>query len=873
MKKLVAIDGNSIMNRAFYGVMNGKMLMTSDGVYTNAIFGFLSILFKLLNDEKPDYICVAFDLKAPTFRHKKYDGYKATRKGMPDELKMQIPIIKDILDAMNIKVLEIEGYEADDILGTLAKYGEKNDIDVLLLTGDRDALQLSSSRVTIRIPTTKMGKTESTDYTPSVVYEKYGIEPKEFIQIKGLMGDTSDNIPGVPGVGEKTAFALVKKYHDIDEIYTLLDEGKDVEGLKGKLKEKVIENRELAYLSRDLGMIFCDVPLAINIDDISKREFDNQKLANLFTKLQLKTFIEKLNLNMHEEKNDGREDNEELIIEDFSKLNLDGIKELSYYWDNKGFAIYANNKVYFTSFQDDDVLKRVFESDALKIGFEEKKDYLKLKGKLIEPKNMMFDLSIAAYLLNPAKSKYLLDDIIFEELGITFQEKKEEQISFDGFENSSYEDISQNISKYAKYIFECKESYSKKLKDKEEYDLFENIEMPLMKVLAEMEFEGVLVDRKMLEEYSVSLNEKVTELTKDIWEMVGMEFNINSTKQLGEILFEKLKLPVVKKTKTGYSTDNTVLEKLSLEHPIIDKILEYRAMNKLKATYIDGIIPLINQKTKRIHAKFNQTVTSTGRISCTEPNLQNIPIRTQIGRELRKIFVAKEGYVFVDADYSQIELRVLASMSQDETMVKAFNEGKDIHAITASQVFNVPLEEVTKQMRSEAKAVNFGIVYGISDFGLATNIKTSRKKAKNYIEKYFETYPKIKKYLDNAVETCKEKGYAETMWKRKRYVPEINSKNYNVRQFGERVAMNAPIQGTAADIIKIAMINVQRELEERKLNSKLILQVHDELVIEAKEEEVEVVKELLIRNMQGVANMSVELKVEANVGKTWFDAH
>ena len=875
MKKLVAIDGNSIMNRAFYGIMNSKLLMTSDGTYTNAIFGFLSILLKLLNDENPDYICVAFDLKAPTFRHKKYDGYKATRKGMPDELRMQMPIIKDILRAMNIKILEIEGYEADDILGTLAKYGEDNGIEVLLLTGDRDALQLVSDNVTVRIPTTRMGKTESTDYTPSVVSEKFGIVPKEFIETKSLMGDSSDNIPGVPGVGEKTAFSLITKYHNIDAIYDALENGKELDGIKGKLKEKILANKDLAYLSKELGTIYREVPIEINEDEISKKEFNNDELYNLFLKLQLKSFIDKLELKEGTQSNVNEVKDEPLAIKAFNELNLNDANEFAYYWNDDGLAIYLDGVAYYTRTPNVDELTKVFDNDILKIGYEEKIDYLKLKNKNIKAKNMMFDITIAAYLLNPTKSTYKLNDLILEELNILLDEEDSNtQLSFDGFNNTVDENkLCEKTCKYAEYIYMCKEKYEEALKQREEYKLFYEVEMPLMKVLAEMEYTGVLVDANMLKEYSVVLNKKVDELTKEIWDLAQTEFNVNSPKQLGEVLFEKLNLPIIKKTKNGYSTDSEVLEKLAPEHPIIDKILEYRVMSKLKATYVDGMIGLINPDTHRIHAKFNQTVTATGRISCTEPNLQNIPIRTELGRELRKVFIARDGYVLLDADYSQVELRVLAHMSGDETMINAFNSGIDVHAVTASQVFNVPLEEVTKQMRSEAKAVNFGIVYGISDFGLATNIKTSRKKAKEYIEKYFETYPKIKKYMDNSVKMCKENGYVETLWGRRRYVPEIKSNNYNVRQFGERVAMNAPIQGTAADIIKIAMVNIENELEERKLQSKLILQVHDELVIETKQDELDIVKELLIRNMQDVVKMKVPLQVDANYGRTWYDAH
>ncbi len=871
MKKLVAIDGNSIMNRAFYGIMNSRLLVTTDGTYTNAIYGFLSILFKLLNDEKPDYVCVTFDLKAPTFRHIKYDGYKATRKGMPDELRVQMPIIKEVLRAMNIPILELEGYEADDILGTLAKYGDEHDIQVLLLTGDRDSLQLVSNNVTVRIPTTKMGTTESTDYTPEIVREKYGIEPVQFIQIKGLMGDTSDNIPGVPGVGEKTAFGLITRYHDIDTIYNALDSGEELDGVKGKLKEKLIENKDLAYLSKDLGTIFKEVPIEINLNELARKDFNKEQLYNLFLKLQFRNFIEKLGLNNVKNEIEAEAIDTKLEIKNMSDLDMN-VSEIAYYLSD-GLAVFDGQNTFYTNEVTNELLKNIFESSALKIGFEEKETYLKLKRQGIEPKNMMFDLSIASYVLNPSKDSYKLNDMILEELGVMVdEEQKEEQIMLSGFEQRT-KDNKEQSAKYARYIYMCKNKLTDKLKEKEQYKLFNEIEMPLVRVLAEMEYKGVLVDKKMLEEYSLSLGKKVDALVKEICDLAGEDFNVNSTKQLGVILFEKLGLPVIKKTKSGYSTDVDALEKLKNEHPIIEKILEYRTLSKLKATYVDGMLPLINGETKRIHANFKQTVTATGRISCTDPNLQNIPIRTELGRELRKIFIAPEGCSFIDADYSQIELRVLAHISGDETMIEAFKNGEDIHAITASQVFGVPLEEVTKQMRSEAKAVNFGIVYGISDFGLASNIGINRKKAKIYIEKYFEKYPNIKKYMDSEKEKCKELGYVETLWGRRRYVPEIKSNNFNVRQFGERVAMNAPIQGTAADIIKIAMVNVFDELKKNNLKSKLILQVHDELVIEAPDDEVETAKEILVNCMENVIKLKLPLKAEAQVGKNWYEAH
>ena len=649
MKKLLAIDGNSIMNRAFYGIMNSKLLMTTDGIYTNAIYGFLTILLKMINDEKPDYLCVAFDLKAPTFRHKKYEDYKGTRKGMPDELRVQMPIIKDVLRAMNITICELEGYEADDIIGTLSKKAEEEGIKALLLTGDKDYLQLATENVTVRIPTTKMGNTESTDYTPEVIKEKYGIDPIQFIQIKGLMGDSSDNIPGVPGVGEKTAFSLITKYHDLDNIYNSLDEGKELDGIKGKLKEKLIENRELAFLSRDLGTIFKEVPLDFDINDLEIKEYNSSELYNLFVRLQFKNFIEKLGLKADE--SDSSKPNcdiPELNIKDLSEINLDGVNEISYYFKNGKLAVCVNDIEYYTSNPSDEDLKKIFESDILKIGHGEKADYLELKSKGFNPKNMMFDLTIASYILNPAKDNYRLDEMILEVLGIVFESKKE-NVQLGLFDTPENEDKKEEYSRYALYISKCKEKYETELKEKNQFNLFEDIEMPLMRVLAEMEFSGVLVDREIIDEFSKKLSSSVDNLTHKIWNMAETEFNINSPKQLGEILFEKLQLPVIKKTKSGYSTDADVLEKLRLEHPIIDKILEYRTLNKLKATYIDGIIPLIKEDG-RVHAKFNQTVTATGRISCTEPNLQNIPIRTELGKELRKMFVAKEGFTFLDAD-------------------------------------------------------------------------------------------------------------------------------------------------------------------------------------------------------------------------------
>ncbi len=882
MGKFLGIDGNSIMNRAFYGIMGRNIMRTTDGIYTNALFGFLAILNKTIQDCNPDYICVAFDLKAPTFRHQKYEEYKGTRKPMPEELRMQMPLIKDILRAMNIVILEKEGYEADDILGTMALHFEKSKNEVLLLTGDRDYLQLVSNNVTVRIPTTKQGNTEYTDYTPQVVFEKFGIKPEEFIEIKGLMGDSSDNIPGIPGVGEKTAFSLIQKYHSLDEIYKELEENEEFKDIKGKLREKFEANKDLAYLSKDLGTIFREVPIDYKDDEFKTKSVNNDELYNLFVKLQFKSYIEKFNLKAPSAS--GKLDpskrveptNVDYKLEDLKKLfeKLNEIQvELSYYFSSSG-ALYVlhNGIVYFSQNPEEKFLKKFFENDNIKkIGYDIKTDYIRLRDKGIIANSLDFDIKIASYILNPTKNNYKLSDIVLEEMGIIVDDSTNNaQLSL--LDNASSDSNAKVEKQYPGYIHTCMDSLKKKLIERDEFSLFKDIEMPLRIVLAKMQYYGVLVDKKTLEQYQDTLSKKVDELHNEIIKLAGEDFNINSPKQLGVILFDRLHLPIIKKTKSGYSTDAEVLEKLEEEHPIINKILEYRTISKLKSTYADGLLPLIKDDG-RIHASFNQTITATGRLSCSDPNLQNIPVRTDLGREFRKIFVAPKGYKLIDADYSQIELRILAHISGDDNMVNAFNMGEDIHKITASQVFEVPLDQVTKEMRSDAKAVNFGIVYGISDFGLGANIGISRYKAKIYIEKYFSKYPKIKAFMDNAVRECREKGYSVTMWGRKRDVPEINAKNYNIRQAAERIAMNTPIQGSAADIIKIAMVNVDKELEKQNLNARLILQVHDELIIECPENEVEKVKEILTNKMQEVANLKVPLIAEANVGNTWFEAH
>lgn len=893
MSKLIVVDGNSIVNRAFYGIMGSKMLQTADGTYTNAVYGFLAILFKELDEVKPDYIAVAFDLKAPTARHKMYDGYKANRKGMPEELAAQMPILKDVLRAMNITIIEKEGYEADDVLGTLSRIGENSGLDVVLLTGDRDSFQLATDKVSIYIPRTKAGKTETEIFNRDKVLEVYGVEPKQMIEVKGLQGDTSDNIPGVPGIGEKTALSLVKKYGTIDHLYECVESNTD--DLKGKQREKIAENKELAMLSKTLGTINLETPIEKSIEDLKMKEWNKSEVYKIFKELKFNRYIDRFNLKDEIVEDESAEpavtmDFEKAVInaEKFNDIKKKVIEnKVCYFYVEtvedtnsiikkkiKSISIYIKdeNKVYDYKVSNILELKDIFESeDVLKCSYDLKDIYILCEEAEINPKNFMFDIRIAGYLLNSTTNQYSISDLMNEYLGIDINvdDGKQEQLNlFDVQEEKENE----QIAVYAYSIGRLHDVLEKDLKEKGMYDLFNNIEMPVLEVLADMQYRGMYVDKNELIAYGDELKVKLDELTNKIHELAGEEFNINSTKQLGEVLFEKLKLPVIKKTKNGYSTDVDTLEKLQCEHEIIEYILEYRQLAKLNSTYIEGMIPYINKNTGRIHSYFHQTVTATGRISSTEPNLQNIPTRIEIGKKLRKVFKPAENKVFLDADYSQIELRVLAHVSKDETMVDNFIHDEDIHAQAASRVFGVPLDEVTKELRSKAKAVNFGIVYGISDFGLAGQIHSSRKQAKQYIEQYLEKYSGIKTFMDEAVEDAKKKGYIETMYNRRRYIPELTSKSYMVRKFGERVAMNTPIQGTAADIMKIAMINVFRELKNRNLNSKIVLQVHDELLIETDIKEKDEVREILVNNMEHAAKLLVPLKVEVAEGENWYDA-
>ena len=880
MNKLLLIDGNSIINRAFYGIMGSKMLMTEDGTYTNAVYGFLSILFKELDDIKPEYLVVAFDLKAPTHRHKMYDKYKANRHGMPEELAMQMPILKETLKAMNVCIIEKEGYEADDILGTLAKWGQKEELEVTVLTGDRDSFQLIDKNIKVRIPRTKMGKTETEDYTVEKIEEEYGLEPLDLIEVKGLMGDTSDNIPGVPGVGEKTALNLIKQYKSIDEVYNHIDEQ------KGKLKEKLSENKDLAYLSRTLGTIDINAPIEKDLNVFQVEEWNKPEVLEIFKKLKFNRFIDRFALqdNVNGEPLDDSQINTEIEHEkivDKTKLaelkqEIQENKVIYYYLTEEKFIIYSPKTNKCFSIENIQDFKDIFEDkNILKCSYKQKEEFIILWNKGIEAKNLMFDIAIAGYILNSNINKYTIEYLANEYINFDIAEYLSntektgvEQITL--FDNAE-EPKEDKTYIYAYAIYKLYNILTQKMKEAGSIDLFNKIEMPLTEVLASMQYEGIYIDKQELLDFGKELQEKIDILTQEIYELTGEEFNINSTKQLGEILFEKLKLTVKKKTKTGYSTDVDVLEKIKYEHPVIEKILEYRQLQKLNSTYVEGLIPYIDE-TGRIHSKFHQTVTTTGRISSTDPNLQNIPTRMELGRKLRKVFKPEQGYIFVDADYSQIELRVLAHISEDKNMIEAFCNNEDIHAQAASKVFNIPLEEVTKEERTKAKAVNFGIVYGISEFGLGEQLGVSRKKAKEYIEQYLDKYSGIKEFMINIVEETKEKGYVETLYHRRRYVPELKSNNYMVRQFGGRVAMNTPIQGTAADIMKIAMINVYNKLKENNLKSKLIVQVHDEILVETLESEKEQVKQIVKEEMENVIKLKVPLLAEVEEGYNWYEA-
>lgn len=899
-KKLVLIDGHSILNRAFFGLPD---LTNSQGVHTNAVYGFLNIMFKILEEEKPDYLTVAFDVHAPTFRHKMFEEYKGTRKPMADELRQQVPLIKEMLKAMGITIVEKEGYEADDILGTLSVKAEKEGMDVAVISGDRDLLQLATEHVMIRIPKTKKTGTEIENYLADDVVEKYGVTPKEFIDVKALQGDTADNIPGVPGIGEKTAGALIAKYHSIEAVH------EDAPNVKPpRASKNIVEFWDQAVMSKELATIITDAPVDYEFKDAQIDGIDSLYTEEAFMmckRLEFKNLLPRFDVqapkNNVEENFKVISDKKSLddIIKRASKKDVafsiipgkpggedtDGQLSLFEQNDTNDYIalvlVFSEEDIYFIKTGKEitsDYLNKQLEAlDAntwISPDLKKNLHLMKAGGFTPDERKKYFDMTVASYLLNPLLGDYPYDGVAKDYLSIVLSSKKD-YLGKLTCEQMIKEDEKKVVDYacYEAYIaWKSKEILESNLKEKGMYELYENIEMPLVFVLYDMEKEGIRADGDKLKEYSRELAVSINKIEKRIYEEAGEEFNINSPKQLGVVLFEKLQLPNEKKTKTGYSTSAEVLDKLAPDHPIVADVLEYRQLSKLKSTYADGLINFIEQDGK-IHTTFNQTITATGRLSSTDPNLQNIPIRIELGKLIRKVFLPEQGHLFVDSDYSQIELRVLAHLSDDEKLIAAFKNGQDIHRSTASLVFDTPFDEVTDIQRRNAKAVNFGIVYGISAFGLANDLNIGRKEAQAYIDSYFEKYPKIKAFLDKTVSEAKEKGYIKTMFGRIRPIPELSSSNFMQRQFGERVAMNSPIQGTAADIIKIAMIRVHDRLLKENLKSKLILQVHDELLIETAEDEKEYVIELLEEEMHKAADLKVSMEVGTECGYDWYDAH
>lgn len=878
-KRLVIIDGNSIINRAFYALpeMNNK-----EGLKTNAIYGFTTMLFKIIDTYKPTHISVAFDRKAPTFRHIEYKEYKAGRKKMPDELREQFEPLKQLLDKFNIHRLEMDGYEADDIIGTVSKKAEEDGYKVYIVTGDKDAIQLASNNTTTLI--TKKGIGEVEEYNYDSVLEKYEMTPTQFIDLKGLMGDKSDNIPGVPGIGEKTGIKLIKEYSNIENLI------ENVDKLKGSVKTKIQENSELATMSKRLATIIRDVPIDTNLDELVFGDYNKDDVLGLFRYFGFNSLVSRLvELEGGEEI---KETNQPLNIkelEDFDKFILEAKSQKSIILKTvkkKGNMLEKNILYMFISLDGENIyyikeegLHRIEEilssSEIKKYGYNLKDDYLALRSYGILLDNMNFDITIAEYLIDSTSStSYECSAIAMKYLTKKVKTNEEllgKGVKAKGFEDLDFDELSNHIGKIINTVKGVLPIMEKSLIEMNMDGLFYHVEMPLVEVLGSMEFEGIKVDKEKLNELGLEFKEIISNLEKEIFELAGEVFNINSPKQLGVILFEKLQLPVIKKTKTGYSTNAEVLDKLKDNHPIVEKITEYRQIVKLNSTYVEGLLAIINPISNRIHSSFNQTITTTGRISSTDPNLQNIPVRMALGRNIRKVFIADNGCRLVDADYSQVELRVLAHMSQDENMIDAFNHDEDIHTKTASQVFNVPMEEVTSEIRSAAKAVNFGIVYGISDFALSEDLHIPIKQAKEYIENYLAKYHKIKEFMDNTIEKASEDGYVITLLNRRRYIPEIKSSNFMERNRGKRFAMNAPIQGSAADIIKIAMVNVYKKLEEQGLKSKLILQVHDELIVETVSEEVDLVKKIVKEEMENAVAMDVHLDVDLNEGSSWYE--
>ncbi len=914
-EKIMIIDGYSVLFRAFYAM---PPLKTKKGLYTNAVYGFLSMMYKLLDDYSPDYICVAFDPKTPTFRHEQYNEYKAGRAKAPDELVQQFDLIRTVLNTHNIKSVEIDGFEADDVAGTLSKLSVQKGIDVYLVTSDRDYLQLVDDNVKVIL--TKKGATNIKEMDRAAILEDYEITPEEFVDLKALMGDQSDNIPGVSGVGEKTAIKLIKEYHDIDNLYA------NINKITGKLKEKLEADKMQAYMSKSLAKIITDIPVEVDLEEYKYKEADGVKLSKLYDELEFRVFKKRIkneNISLSNEEVK-KEENAQFSIFDLQPnsevkgvnnvtekieinivdANLDNIDEIkSQAKKNKKLALKilldadralyskaiaialsaGDNKIYYIDINENNKkevfedLRDIFENnDIKKIGHELKSDSIYLLKNNISLKGISFDSEIAKYILSPSDSSYKIERLSYEYLSIDIPSSADYLGT--GKASVSFKDL--NIEKRKQYLYNyiytvlnIEDIMIKEIEKLNMHELFYSIELPLIEVLAYMEFVGFKLDLKVLDELGEKFNNKLKLLEEAIFELAGERFNINSPKQLGVILFEKLNLTAAKKTKTGYSTDIEVLDKLKNEHPIINKLIEYRQLAKLNSTYIDGLKTVVDTTNNRVHSILNQTVAATGRISSTEPNLQNIPVRTEEGREIRKAFIAEDGYVLVDADYSQIELRVLAELSNEERLIEAFKNHEDIHSKTASEVFKVKLEDVTPVMRSRAKAVNFGIIYGISDFGLSKDLDISRKEAKEYIENYLSFYKNIDSYMKNIVKQGKKDLYVETYFGRRRYIPELESRNFNIRAFGERIALNTPVQGTAADIIKIAMIRVYNALKENNMKSRLLLQVHDELIVEAHKDEVDKVKEILKHEMENaVQGFKVHLDADINVGDNWYES-
>ena len=878
-KRLIIIDGNSIINRAFYALPD---MSNSEGLKTNAIFGFVRMMFKIIEDYQPTHMSVAFDKKAPTFRHKQYADYKAGRKKMPDELAQQLQPLKDLLDKFNINRLELEGYEADDLIGTVARLGEENDFKVYIVTGDKDAIQLASHKTTTLITKKGVGEVEEYDYDS--VLERYEMTPTQFIDLKGLMGDKSDNIPGVPGVGEKTGIKLLKQYSTIENLIEHTDE------LKGSIKKKIEENKDLALMSKELATIITNVPIEVKLEDLEYGDYNKDDVVEKFKEFGFTSLITKL-LDIEGGETTIKEeidlkiehlDNVEDFIkkaEEHKKVIIDVIGKEGNILDKRVLYVFLSldgNEIYYVNEDELPQIKTLLSNPEIKKhGYDLKEDYILLKPYEIELNSMDFDITIAEYLIDSKSStsyecsaiamKYLTRKIKSKEdlLGKGAKAKKFDEIEFD--------ELSAYIGDILNTVNGVYPKMEEKLKETEMDGLFYHVEMPLVEVLGSMEYIGMKVDKDQLNELKEKFTTIINELENEIFELAGEPFNINSPKQLGVVLFEKLGLPVIKKTKTGYSTNAEVLEKLRDKHEIIDKITEYRQIVKLNSTYVEGLLKIINPKTGRIHSSFNQTITTTGRISSTEPNMQNIPVKTEMGRDIRKVFVADENCKLVDADYSQVELRVLAHMSGDENMIDAFKHGEDIHSKTASQIFDVDIKDVTSKQRIEAKAINFGIIYGKTDFGLSQDLNIPVATAKAYIDSYFNKYPKIKEFMDEAVESATETGYATTILNRRRYIPEIKASNFIVRNQGKRFAMNAPIQGSAADIIKVAMVNVYNKLKENNMKSKLILQVHDELIVEAVDEELEMAEKIVREEMENAQSMDVKLDVDLNTGDSWYE--